>query len=47
MPNMDDLIYVKYISDSIGYGAFAKKFIKAGEMIGEITGIVGEMQPAA
>ena len=31
---MDDLIYGMYIDHHIGYGAFAKKELKKGKIIG-------------
>lgn len=33
-------VYVKYIGEPFGFGVFAKKAIKSGEMIGEYTGVI-------
>jgi hypothetical protein len=33
-------IYVKFIDDELGYGMFANKDIKSGELIGEYTGVI-------
>jgi SET domain-containing protein len=35
---MDDLIYARFINEYIGYGVFAKQFIKSDTIIGEICG---------
>ena len=37
---MDDMLYAKWITDDIGYGCFAKKYIYFGEIIGEYTGLI-------
>jgi len=37
---MEEIIYVKFISNEIGYGVYAKKFIKANSIIGEYTGVI-------
>lgn len=34
--------YVKFIDDELGYGLFANRFIKSGELIGEYTGIISD-----
>lgn len=33
-------VYVKFIDDELGYGMFANKDIKSGELIGEYTGVI-------
>ncbi len=38
--NMDDLIYVKFINEKIGYGVFANKFLPKNTIIGEYTGVI-------
>jgi hypothetical protein len=40
LPNMDDLIYVKFIDQRIGFGVFAKQDIHKYSIIGEYTGII-------
>ena len=37
---MEEIIYVKFISNEIGYGVYAKEFIKANSIIGEYTGVI-------
>ena len=38
---MDDLIYVKFISEKVGYGVFSKSLIDKEQIIGEYTGVIG------
>ena len=37
---MDDILYVKYLGESIGYGVFAKAIILKGTIVGEYTGVI-------
>lgn len=39
---MDDLIYVKFINEQIGYGVFAKVNIEPDIIIGQYTGVLRE-----
>jgi len=41
---MDDILYAKYLGESIGYGVFAKAEIMKNTILGEYTGVI-ELNP--
>lgn len=43
LTDLDKLIYIRLLNDQIGYGVFAKKFIKKNSVIGEYTGVIGRL----
>ena len=41
---MDELLYVKFINEKIGYGVFAQKDLKNNIILGEYTGYITKDQ---